>query len=163
MPITLRQLIEADADTVAALIRTAFAAQDMATDPPSSALKETPGALLTCLARGGGGAVAELDGRIVGAIVWEEKDGGLYFGRLSVDPATRGLGVARRLVEAAEAEARRRGLPRLHLLVRVPLVSNRRFFAARGYRETGGQSHPGYADHTTMGMEKRLEAAAPGG
>jgi len=153
---TLRALTEADAAPVAALIRRAFAAQDTPTDPPSSALRETPGALLACLARSGGGAVAELGGRIVGAIVWEEKEGGLYFGRLSVDPAARDQGIAGKLVEAAETEARRRGLPRLHLLVRVPLVSNRRFFAARGFTETGGQSHPGYAEHTTMGMEKRL-------
>lgn len=163
MSITLRQLTETDADAVAALIRQAFAAQDLRTDPPSSALKETPGALLACLERGGGGAVGERDGRIVGVIVWEEKEGGLYFGRLSVDPAARGQGIAVRLVEAAEAEARRRGLPRLHLLVRMPLLANRRFFAARGFTETGGQSHPGYTEHTTMGMEKRLGGGAASG
>jgi len=151
-------MTEPDAEGVAALVRHAFAAQDMATDPPSSALKETPGAILACLARGGGGAVAEAGGRIVGAVVWEEKDAGLYFGRLSVDPDHRGRGIAVRLVDTAEAEARRRGLPRLHLLVRIPLAANRRFFAVRGFTETGGQSHPGYSEPTTMGMEKRLDA-----
>jgi len=37
----IRRLTAADAESAAALIRTAFAAQSMATDPPSSALRSS--------------------------------------------------------------------------------------------------------------------------
>ncbi|MEJ1976892.1 MAG: hypothetical protein WDN49_13075 [Acetobacteraceae bacterium] len=57
---------------------------------------------------------------------------------------------------AAEAEARRRGLRRVHLSVRLSLSDNRRLFAACGYRETEQHSHPGYAEPTSVTMEKGL-------
>jgi len=66
--------------------------------------------------------VAEVDGRLVGivhcivhATTWTARDY-CYLGDLFVDPAARGRGAARALIEAVYEEARRRGLARVHWL-----------------------------------------------
>ena len=153
--ILFRPFLHGDAEAAAALVRHAFAAQTVVTDPPPSALRETGANLAAILAGGGGGVVADAGG-LVGVLMWEEKAGGLYVGRVSVDPARRGAGIARRLVAAAEMEARRRGLPRMWLSTRLPLIDNRRLFAACGFVETALHAHPGYAAPTYVDMEKRL-------
>ena len=151
----IRPLAPADAEAAAALIREAFAAQSVATDPPSSALRETAASLTAHLAENGGAAL-EADGRLVALVLWAERDGGLYVGRLAVLRHWRGRGLARALIDAAEAEARRRALPRLHLRVRLALDENRRFFEASGFRVTSEGAHPGYAAPTFAVMEKAL-------
>jgi ribosomal protein S18 acetylase RimI-like enzyme len=152
-PLDIRPFTSADAEPVAALIRAAFASQPVPLDPPPSALGETAASVA---AHAGGGAVAELEGRIVGALLWSERDGGLYVGRLSVDPGQRRRGIARALLAAAETEARERGLPMLHLGTRLALAGNRALFAAAGFRETALYAHEGHAAPTWVAMEKRL-------
>jgi predicted N-acetyltransferase YhbS len=150
----------ADCRAVAALIRTAFAAQPVLTDPPPSAVRETATTVAAHLAAGGG-AVACAGGKIVGSVMWEPKDGGLYLQRLAVQPAWRGRGIARALLAATEAAARRAGQPRLHLATRLVLTANRRLFAANGFVEVALHAHPGYAAPTSVEMEKRLEPPGP--
>ncbi len=151
----LRPLALDDAGAAAALIRAAFAAQRLATDPPSSALRETAENLAAHLVANGGAAAQAANG-LVGLVLWAERDDGLYLGRLAVLEEWRGGGLARRLIGEAEAEARRRGLPRLHLRVRLALDANRRLFAACGFTAIGSGAHPGYAAPTYAVMEKRL-------
>jgi GNAT superfamily N-acetyltransferase len=157
----LRPLVAADAAPVVALLRRAFSAQSVQTDPPSAALRETAGTIAQAIEQGGGaGFVAA--GELVGVVLWAEKQQGLYFGRLAVDPAWRGIGVAKTLVGAAEAEARRRGLPRIHLQTRLVLLDNRRLFASCGFREVGLHTHDGYAAPTSVVMEKPLDPPIAG-
>jgi [ribosomal protein S18]-alanine N-acetyltransferase len=52
---------------------------------------------------------------------------------VAVDPAARGLGLARRLIEAAEAAARRRGASALALEVRIDNAEAIRLYEALGY------------------------------
>ena len=146
-----------DAAAVAALIRAAFAAQSVVTDPLPSALRITEADVAEHL-RIGGGAVAEVAGGLAGSALWVEQDGGLYLGRLAVAPAWRGRGIAKALVAAAEAAARAMGVPRIHLSTRLVLLDNRRLFAACGFVETTREAHPGYAEATFVNMEKRLVA-----
>ena len=146
-----------DAAAVAALIRAAFAAQSVVTDPLPSALRVTEADVAEHL-RIGGGAVAEVAGGLAGSALWAEQDGGLYLARLAVAPAWRGRGIAKALVAAAEAAARAMGLPRIHLSTRLVLLDNRRLFAACGFVETTREAHPGYAEPTFVNMEKRLIA-----
>ena len=141
---------------MADLVRLAFAAQSRPTNPPSSALKETPATIRDELARGGGAVVA-IDGALVGAVLWLEEDGSLYVGRLAVHPAHRRRGIARALMDEAEREARRRGLTRMHLGVRLALDDNRRLFKACGFEETTLHRHEGFAEPTWVRMERRLE------
>ena len=146
-----------DAAAVAALIRAAFAAQSVVTDPLPSALRITEADVAEHL-RTGGGAVAEVAGGLAGSALWVEQDDGLYLARLAVAPARRGRGIAKALVAAAEAAARAMGLPRIHLSTRLVLLDNRRLFAACGFVETSREAHPGYAEATFVNMEKRLIA-----
>ena len=151
----IRPLTTGDAAATASLVREAFAAQSRATDPPSGALGETTASVFAKLAEGGG-AGAEAAGALVGVVLWAENDGALYIGRVSVLPAWRGRGIARALLTAAEAEARRRGLARVTLRVRLALEENQRLFAGFGFTPAGQGAHPGYREPTFLVMEKRL-------
>ena len=153
---TLRPLRPDDAEACAALVRSAFAAQDVVTDPPSSALRETGDSLRAWIAAGGGVGIAAED-RLLALLLWAERDGGLYCGRLAVDPAARGRGFARALVAEAEREARRRSLPRLHVRVRLQLAGNLALFASLGFCEIARDVHAGYPEPTLAVLEKRLD------
>ena len=154
-PHTLRIATPADAAVIADLIRRAFAAQPRPTDPPSSALKETAATITAHLGRGGG-AVLERDGRVAGAVLWEVEDGALYISRVSVDPDYRRQGIARALVDEAEREARRRGLLRMTLGVRLELEENRQLFRSCGFEDVEFRRHEGYSEPTWVLMERRL-------
>ena len=157
-----RALETSDAAGVAALIRAVFGAIREPLDPVPSALRETKASILAHLAAGGGGAVV-MQAELAAAVLWSEKDGGLYLGRLVTAPQCRGQGLATELVHSAEAEARRRGLPRLHLGVRLALPGNRRLFARLGFTETRLHAHPGHSEPTWTEAEKRLVTAPPPG
>ncbi len=148
-----RPLTPADAAATAALIRTSFAGQ--AVDPPASAARETAASIAAALAEGGGFGV-ERDGALLGVVLWQPDQGGMYLGRLAVAATARGQGLAPRLLAAVEAEARRRGLPRVHLKVRLPLLGNRRLFRRCGFVETTLHAHEGHDQPTYCVMEKLL-------
>ncbi len=148
-----RLLRPTDAQAAAALIRATFAGQPV--DPPPSAARETAETLAAHIAAHGGAGWDGATG-LVGVLLWSERSGALYIGRLAVAAAARRQGIARRLVDFAEVEARRRGLPRLRLGVRVELTSNHRLFAACGFVEVGRSTHEGYDRPTSIDMEKAL-------
>ncbi len=144
------------ADAVAALVRAAFVAQSIPTDPPASALRLTGSDVRAHLAAGNGGGVVRAGDALVGCALWAPRDGGLYVSRVAVDPALRRRGIARALLLAAEAAARQAGWPRLLLETRLVLMDNRRLFAGAGFREVSLHAHPGYTDPTFVLMEKPL-------
>ena len=151
-PIPLRV---SDAADVVAVIRAAFADQGAITDPPSGALRETTETIAAKLAAGGGAGLHS-EGVWIGVVLWTPEDDALYLGRLAVLPAWRGRGLAGRLLEAAEAETRRRGFASLRLQVRLELPRNRLLFARRGFVQTGVRSHPGHPEPTIAVMEKAM-------
>ena len=55
---------------------------------------------------------------------------------VAVDPSHQGRGLGRRLLDFAELEAKRLGLPELRLYTNIRMSENRALYAARGYRET---------------------------
>ena len=144
-----------DAAAFAALVRRCFAEHAGVVDPPPSALGETAASVAAQIASGGG-AMAERAGMLAAGVLWAEREGGLYVGRLAVAPGCRRQGLAQALLAAAEEEAGRRGLPRIHLGTRLALAGNRALFEACGFRECGRFAHPGRAEPTWVALEKFL-------
>ena len=155
--LVLRAATIADAPILSRTIAAAFEQYRGKLKPESGAFRETAKGIAGELRRGAGAIVAERNGRVVGCVMTKLEDGDLYFGRLSVLPAARGTGLARRLITAVEAEARRRGLAGVRLGVRVVLTENQRLFGALGYVETSREAHPGFDYLTSINMRKGLE------
>ena len=153
----LRIATAADAASIAATIAASFEQYRGKLVPESGAFRETAEGIAAELARGASAIVAERNGEMLGCVLVEEiEEGDLYFGRLSVLPSARGLGLARRLIEAVEGEARRRGLAGVRLGVRIVLTENQRLFASLGYRETSREAHHGFDRPTSINMRKPL-------
>jgi len=153
--VVLRPLTTADADDVAELIRTAFAAQSRPTSPPSSALLETAEAITSKIAAGGGFGVFEA-GALIAATLWRVDGDALHVARGSVALTRRGRGIARSLIAACETEARARCLGRMTLKTRLELPENERLFARCGFARREVEAHPGFETPTTAVMEKVL-------
>ena len=151
----IRSLAPGDAEAVACLIREAFAAIPVPLDPAPSGLRVTAAEVLAQE----GGAVWDASGAgagVQGCVLWRMRDGALYLNRVAVRPGLQRRGIARRLLDAAEAEGRRRGVVRLVLEVRLALPGNRRLFAAAGFREVREHAHPGFAVATYVEMGRVL-------
>ena len=158
----LRAATVGDAAAIAAVIAASFAQYRGQLVPESGAFRESAENIAGELERGAGAIVAERNGEMLGCVLVEEMEGDLYFGRLSVLPRARGLGLARLLIDAVEAEARRRGLAGVRLGVRVVLTGNQRLFQSLGYRETSREAHPGFDHPTSINMRKPLGGSATG-
>lgn len=154
---TLSALGPGDAAAAAALIRAAFDAQSVTTDPPPSAVRETAATVAASLAQQGQGGIAAWQGEaMTGCVLWQVQPHGLYLGRLAVHPDHRGRGIAQALVGAVETQARLLGLPRVVLSTRLVLADNRRLFARCGFVETECHAHPGYDRPTFVDMQKTV-------
>lgn len=152
----LRKAVIGDAAAIASVIAASFEQYRGKLVPESGAFRETGESIAAELTKGADAIVAERNGEMLGCVLVEEMDGDLYFGRLSVLPSARGLGLARQLIGAVEAEARRRGLVGVRLGVRIVLTGNQRLFASLGYRETSREAHPGFDHPTSINMRKPL-------
>jgi ribosomal protein S18 acetylase RimI-like enzyme len=154
--LVLRVAGPADAPAIAATIAAAFAQYRGKLVPESGAFRETAEGIAAEMTKGAGAIVAERNGEMLGCVVTGLLEGDLYFGRLSVRPAARGLGLARRLIAAVEDDARARGLPGVRLGVRIALPENQRLFNSLGYREISREAHPGFDRPTSINMRKAL-------
>ncbi len=156
--VVVRAAVVSDAAAVAATIAAAFEQYRGKLKPESGAFRETAKGIGQELRRGAGAIIAERNGRILGCVMTKTQEGDMYFGRLAVLPDARRLGVARLLIEAVEAEARRRGMPGVRLGVRVVLTDNQRLFTSLGYVETSRDAHPGFDHPTSINMRKALSS-----
>jgi len=124
-------------------------------DPPSSVLKETAADFAARL-RDETAFIVEAEAQLVGSVFCATKGDALHVGRLAVAPAWRRRGVASALVEAAKAEARRRGLARITLGARIALPGNVALFSRHGFAIVSETCHPGFTRPTSYDMELRL-------
>jgi ribosomal protein S18 acetylase RimI-like enzyme len=153
----LRAATATDAATIAGIIAAAFEQYRGKLEPESGAFGETAEGIAAELARDSGAILAERNGKVVGCVMLKLLEDDLYFGRLSVLPEARGLGVAKRLIEAIEDEARRRELAGVRLGVRIVLTENQRFFQSLGYVEISREAHEGFDHPTSINMRKPLK------
>ena len=131
---------------ILALLHEAFAYREGRIDPPSSLRDLTPEALTRQTETGEIWVI----GAPVACVFLTPKPGALYVGKLAVVASHRGQGLARRLIDLAEARARERGLPALELQTRVELVENQAAFLAMGFREVERTAHEGYERPTSI-------------
>jgi len=154
---------DTDFAAVLALIQRCFAYMDGRIDPPSSMHRLTVEAVR---AQADEGEVWLIDGpegpdgAPVACVFLTPRADCLYLGKLAADPAFRGRGLARALVECAMDRAAALGLPAVELQARVELVENHRAFAAMGFAKTGETAHAGYDRPTSITM--RRPVAGPG-
>jgi GNAT superfamily N-acetyltransferase len=154
-PLQLRLARQDEAAAILAVVHRAFAQYDRALVPQSGAARETVETVTARLARENC-VMALREERLVGCLFYEHLGDHLYFGRLAVLPEERGRGVARRLVGEVEAVALAAGIATVALDVRIALPGNAALFAALGYREVSRHAHPGFADPTSIRMEKQV-------
>lgn len=136
------------------LIRRAFAYMDGVIDPPSSVHRLTAGQLAE-----GPGEPWALGDPIVACLMLTPRPDSLYIGKLAVAEGQQGKGLARRLIDHAEARAAELGLGWLELEVRIELRANQRAFAALGFHEVERTAHPGYGRPTGITYRRRVGAA----
>lgn len=144
-----------EAEGVFAVYRKAFATLAGKIDPPSSVGQATIDAIREALEKVQV-AVCDDAGKIVGCVFFRQEGKALYLYRLSVDPACHNRGIAKRLIAYVEHAARREGLPKVALNVRLSLPKNRKLFASRGFREVSRHAHKGYDAPTYARMEKTV-------
>jgi ribosomal protein S18 acetylase RimI-like enzyme len=105
--------------------------------------------------------------RVSEGVVWVIEDGSLIAGlivllprpdyllldNIAVAPVRQGLGLGRRLLAFAEAEAVRHGYREIRLYTHRTMTENQRLYAAIGYEEIGRRTEGGY---DRVFMRKRL-------
>jgi GNAT superfamily N-acetyltransferase len=140
-----------------ALLRSAYAYMEARIDPPSSLLRMDAGEL-EAKARNEVLIIALEGQRLVGCAFASLRENCVYVGKLAVDAAFRGRGVARSILLAAETLARAEARPFVELETRIELVENHETFAALGFAKVGESSHPGFDRPTSITMRKPVPA-----
>jgi len=104
--------------------------------------------------------IAENGGVLAGCVQVANKGDGLsYLGMLSVDPERQGTGLGRRLIDAAEAEARSRFSARvMEMTVIVQRSELIEWYERRGYARTG-ETRPFPAADPRFGLPRRNDLA----
>jgi GNAT superfamily N-acetyltransferase len=106
------------------------------------------------LDKGGRIFIAERDGAAVGCCALVPADDGMEVCKMTVTPAARGLGLARRLLEACEAAARDVGAGRLYLETNSALTPAIALYESFGFVHLPARPTP-YV-RADVFMEKRL-------
>ena len=153
------ELAPADAATdwseVLDLLHRAFAVMEQRIDPPSS-LHDMDATTLADMAGRGLCLLAEADEVVLGCLFCQIGDDALHLSKLAVDPDHQGQGIARALIDLAEANARAVEIGAMQLQTRVEMDENHLTFARLGFEITGETSHPGYDRPTSLIMRKLL-------
>ena len=153
----IREATEDDAATISGLIVAAFEPYRRRLDPPSGAHLETAESIRRRLPTRKA-ALATVDGRAVGCVLYELGDGFVTMSRLSVLQGERRRGIGRALIAFVEGRARDSGRSRVRLGVRIVLPRLHAYYSRLGYRKVGLATHAGFSRPTYAILEKDLEA-----
>ena len=89
--------------------------------------------------------LAEDGGAVIGVLVLGVTDEGFLLENVAVAPAHRGKGLGRKLIEHAEAEARRGGFASIYLYTHEKMTENQALYARNGYVEFDRRTEHGLA------------------
>lgn len=151
--VTVRRLTsDDDPAPVLALLHRAFAGMEGRINPPSSLHKLTEDAIRQHAQSGEVWVIGD------SACIFltpkpDEYPTELYLGKLAVDPAMQGKGLARDLITLAYERAVSLGLEKLVLQTRVELIENHRFFRHMGFEKTKETAHDGFDRPTSFRFE----------
>lgn len=136
-----RRAEPADVPEIVRVVNLAYRVEDFFIDGDRTSLEDMAARL-----RRAGSEVLVIDGAQSGsltAVIYLEHRGDrLWFGLLSVDPAARGQGHARRLIEAAEQRCREAGLSRLEIDVVDLRTELPDFYRRLGFAVVGERPFP---------------------
>jgi len=137
---TIRPALAADEPDVAGCVKAAFSIYvELIGRPPAPMLLDFPAVIAA-----GWAWVAELDGKVVGALIQFETEEGFYLDTVAVLPALQGRGVGRTLLVFAEDEARRRGFHSIYLCTNVKMTANQVLYPKIGYVKYERKMDQGY-------------------
>lgn len=146
-----------DWEGLLALLRSAYAYMDTRIDPPSSLLR-MDAEQLEQKARDEILILALAAERLVGCAFARLGEDCVYVGKLAVAATERNRGVARGIMQAAEALARANARSFVELETRIELIENHETFAALGFCKVAESAHPGFDRPTSITMRKSVLA-----
>ena len=136
----VRPALPSDAAAAAGCVNAAFSPYiSRIGKPPAPMLLDFPAVIAE-----GKVWVAELAGRVVGALVQYETEAGFYIDTAAALPELQGSGVGRALLLFAESEAARRGYRSIYLCTNVKMIENQAFYPKIGYVEYERKHDQGY-------------------
>jgi GNAT superfamily N-acetyltransferase len=155
--IKLRRAALTDAEAVGACVRAAYAVYDgRLPRPPKPVLADYTLVVQTTSTW----LLESRDDGCVGVLVLIYKPDHLLLDNVAVEPRWQGRGLGKRLLEFAEAEARRLGFDELRLYTNALMTENRALYARVGYVEYGRREVDG---RDTVFMRKPLGPSPPPG
>jgi ribosomal protein S18 acetylase RimI-like enzyme len=130
--VKLRRAGPADVQPIAACVQRAYARYaDRLPYPPKPVLADYAAVVRDTSTW----LLEDADAHCVGVLVLIQHADHLLLDNVAVDPAWQGRGLGRRLLDFAEAEARRLGLDEVRLYTNALMTENRALYARRGYQE----------------------------
>lgn len=145
----LRSATSSDADSIAECVRAAYS-------PYIKRIGKPPGPMLGNydeIVRDHRVFVVDGGEAIIGVLVLIKEEIGLLLDNIAVRPSRQGEGIGRRLMEHAEAEARRLGYGHLDLYTHQRMTENIALYVRHGYEEIERRVERGYP---RVYMRKRL-------
>jgi ribosomal protein S18 acetylase RimI-like enzyme len=146
----IRRAEPADRAVVEAIVEAAYS-------PYIARMGKPPGPMLddyvALIAQGAVSVIEDSAGEIAAIIVLLPKPDHLLLDNIAVSPNRQGQGFGRRLIEFAEAEARRLGHRELRLYTHETMTENIALYTRIGFVETGRGHEAGY---DRVFMTKRL-------
>lgn len=136
----IRRAHSGDAETLAELARSAYAHYVTRMGREPAPMQEDYHRLI----RETDVWVAEEEASVVGLLALYARPNHMLLSNIAVSPRVQNRGVGIRLLEFAEAEARKHNLPELRLYTNEAMTENIGYYARRGYVETYRGTEKGY-------------------
>ncbi len=151
---TIRPALAADVPAIARIVHEAYAPYiPRMGQPPGPMLDDYPARVAEHVVWVLETDAKEDGGAIVGIVVLLDAPDHLLLDNVAVAAGRHGQGLGRRLIDFAEAEARRRGRPELRLYTHVTMVENQALYRRLGFVETHRVTEKGFE---RVYMTKRL-------